>query len=411
MKSPLLYLLITFSTFGALSQEIDTDSLYTKALQEYRSSNFRTSLDLTTVALSEAPDYHDIRVLRVRNKYALQLFEESQEDLEYLLQSAPHYEGVKNLAVRRFHQMKPAHALPFVNRLLEIYGPDVDLQIVKAQILLRSNRPEEARVLATEIFATSSLNDGQRYALHQIMNLTVRNALQLTGQYISFSDDYPRDEPWYALSAEFQHNFSRMALIGRATFSDRSYSSGSLYEIEAYPVISEKFYGFVNLGISEGNIFPHFRGSASIFYNFAPSFEAEAGIRTMIYGGNNDLSGIAGLTTYTGRFYLNVRAFIGPERLEKLVQNYQFNVRYYLSTPENYIFGRLGSGISPDEPTLYTRTLEDPTLEAVYFSLGVNKTLGINHVISLSGGLLQEELTQEKKGRQFTSSLGYRYKF
>jgi YaiO family outer membrane protein len=213
------------------------------------------------------------------------------------------------------------------------------------------------------------------------------------------------------LSAEYQHNFSNLALIGRATYSDRSYNDGSLYEIEAYPIFSEKLYAFANLGISEGNIYPDYRASASIFYNFASSFEAEAGFRSLFYNDNSYFTAIAGLTAYTGRFYLNTRAFVGPERLEQMVQNYQFNVRYYLSTPENYLFGRIGSGLSPDEPTLYTRAQENPTLEAVYISLGISKTLGIHHVISLSGGVLSEDLPSEETGNQFTANLSYRYKF
>ena len=243
------------------------------------------------------------------------------------------------------------------------------------------------------------------------MNLTVKNAVQVTGQYISFSEDYSRNNPWYSLSAEYQHNFSGMAVIGRLTYSDRSHSSGNLYEVEAYPVFSDKLYAFANVGVSNGSIFPDYRTSASIFYNFASSFEAEAGFRSLFYNDNSYLTAIAGLTAYTGKFYLNARAFVGPQRFEELVQNYQFNVRYYISTSENYIFGRLGSGISPDETTLYTLAQENPTLEAAYFSAGINKSFGLHHIISVSGGILYEDLPRKEKGYQFTASLSYRYKF
>ncbi|WP_029037072.1 YaiO family outer membrane beta-barrel protein [Salinimicrobium xinjiangense] len=411
MKKNLLFFLLIFSTLAAFTQEIDTDKMYFQALEEYRSGNYISSLDLTSKALAAAPEYHDIRMLQVRNRYALKRFEESDRDLEYLLSEAPHYVGVKNLAIQRLHQLEAQAALHYIDRLLYIYGQEPDLNILRARFLLNDNRPEEAGKLATEIYRNSSLSDGQRYILHQIINLTVKNSVQVTGQYISFSDDYPRNDAWYALSAEYQHNFSKMAIIGRATYSDRSYNDGSLYEIEAYPIFSKKFYGFGNVGFSNGEIFPDFRASASVFYNFAPSFEAEMGFRSMNYGGNHYFTGIGGLTTYAGRFYFNARAFIGPERLEKLIQNYQFNIRYYLSTPENYIFGRLGTGISPDEPTLYTRTQENPTLEAFYFNSGINKTVGIHHVIMLSGGMLFEDLPNDEEGQQFTASLGYRYKF
>lgn len=411
MKKYLLVLALTLVSLNLHSQEINTDKLYFEALEAYRNNNYQTSLQLTTSGLAAAPDYHDIRILQIRNKYALQLFEESNEDLDYLLTEAPNYDGVQSLALQRVNQMGTRPALTLLNRLLEIYNKDTELEILKARLLLRAGEAQQSRNLATKIFKESALNDGQRYALHQLINLTVKDAVQVSGQYTSFSDDYPRDDPWYVISGEYQHNFSNLSLIGRTTYSDRSFNDGILYEIEAYPIFSEKFYAFGNVGFSDGSIFPDLRLSASGFYNFAPSFEAEVGFRSLIYGGNNHFTGIAGITTYTGKFYLNARAFIGPERLEELIQNYQFNIRYYLSTPENYLFGRLGSGISPDEPTIYTRTQENPTLEAWYFTAGLNKSIGIHHVVSISGGFLIEDLPNEGKGQQISVGLGYRYKF
>ncbi|NJY62276.1 YaiO family outer membrane beta-barrel protein [Salinimicrobium sp. CDJ15-81-2] len=411
IKNQLLFIALVFSSLVGYTQQIDTDKLYLQALQEYREGNYKKALDLTTTGLKAAPKYHDIRILQVRTLFALQKFKTAQSDIDLLLTTAPDYEGVETIAMQRLYQLEGNEGLDYANRLLEIYGPNVELRIKKARLLLETGANNEARELATDAYRSGDLNDGQRYALQQILNLTISNAVQVTGQYISFSDDYSRNDSWYALSAEYQHNFRDLALIGRVTYSDRSYNDGSLYEIEAYPVFSEKMYAFANLGISDGSIYPDYRASASVFYNFATSFEAEAGFRSLFYNDNDYFTAIAGLTAYTGRFYLNARAFVGPERLEQLVQNYQFNVRYYLSTPENYLFARLGSGISPDEPTLYTRAQENPTLEALYFNLGLSRTLGIHHVISLSGGILSEDLPGEQTGEQFNASLGYRYKF
>ena len=411
IKKLLLFFVLLCSTFCLYSQEVDTDKLYLQALEKYREAEYEQALQLTNRALSYAPEYHDIRILRVRTNFALQNLEDAGKDISALLSTAPQYEGVKTIAIQRLHQLKGEEAITYNDHLLEIYGPDPDLMIIKARSLLSNGDYKKAKEIATETYQSSKLNDGQRYALLQLINLTAKNAFQVTGQYITFSDDYPRNDSWYALSAEYQYNFSRLAIIGRATFSDRSYNNGSLYEIEAYPVFSKKFYAFVNLGISEGEIFPDYRLSGSLFYNFAGSLEAEAGFRSLFYNDNNYFTGIAGLTAYTGDFYFNARAFVGPERHEQLVQNYQFNVRYYLNTPENYLFGRIGSGISPDEPTLYTRAQEDPNLEAWYVNAGINKTLGLSHVISLSGGVLSEDLPNQNTGTQFTASLGYRYKF
>ncbi|WP_324719574.1 YaiO family outer membrane beta-barrel protein [Salinimicrobium sp. HB62] len=411
IKSQFLFFALLLSSFFGYTQQIDTDKLYLQALQDYREGKYEAALDLTRTGLEVAPGYHDIRILQVRTLFALQKFDAAGTDINLLLMKAPDYEGVKTIAMQRLNQLEGNEGLKFSDRLFKIYGSHPDLNIRRARLLLESGDIKKAGELATQTYVSGQVNDEQRYALQQIINVTVRNAVQVTGQYISFSDNYPRNDSWYAVSAEYQHNFSNLALIGRTTYSDRSYNDGSLYEIEAYPIFSEKLYAFANVGFSEGQIYPDYRASASVFYNFATSFEAEAGFRGLFYNDNSYFSTIAGLTAYTGRFYLNARAFVGPERLEQMAQNYQFNVRYYLSTPENYLFGRIGSGISPDEPTLYTRAQENPTLEAVFINLGISKTLGIHHVISLSGGVLSEDLPGDETGNQFTSSLSYRFKF
>ncbi len=89
MKKPLIFLLMLLSQFSGFCQEVDVDELFREALQEYRDGNYSKSLELTSTGLDLAPDYHDIRVLQVRNKYALQQFEQSDVDLKYLLSKAP----------------------------------------------------------------------------------------------------------------------------------------------------------------------------------------------------------------------------------------------------------------------------------------------------------------------------------
>ena len=152
MKKPLIFLLILLSQFSGFCQEVDVDKLYREALHEYRVGNYSKSFELTSTGLNLAPDYHDVRVLQVRNKYALQQFEQSDVDLKYLLSEAPQYEGVKLLSIQRLYQLTPLEALEFVDYLLEIYPGDTELEIARAQFLLLLERPEEARKIALELY-------------------------------------------------------------------------------------------------------------------------------------------------------------------------------------------------------------------------------------------------------------------
>ncbi len=414
-KVILLFLFFILSPFSVNSQEItqtNTDILYREALEAYQTGEFKRSLELTNRGLQLAPKYHDIRILQVRNLWALQNFEEADNHLDYLLKNAPDYIDVKPLAFQRINKYEdPEEGLKFLERLDGIYTSDNELGLKKAQLLNAAGRLDQARELALELIKWKGLSGGERYGLQTILNRTVISEIGINYQYIGFNENYSRNEPWHYIAAEYQHNLSRTALIGRVTFADRSYEQGKLYEVEAYPVFNDRLYAFTNVGFSDGTLFPDFRTGVSMFYNFAKAFEAETGGRMLFYNNNSYFTGILGLTAYSGKFYLNLRSFLGPQRSDQLVQNYQFNVRYYLTNADNYLFLRLGSGISPDETALSTQIQENPTLDAWYGNFGINKTIGIHHIFQIGTGILYEDITSERQGTQIIGIAGYRYRF
>lgn len=408
----LFLLLLTSKIFSQEIKEINTDIIYQIALQKYKQGEFESSLNYTQKGLELAPEYHDIRILQIRDHWALKAYKKAGEDLDYLLSNRPEYPGVKELAYRQASFQSPEEALDYLQKVSSYYPDEPHFKSLEASYLLKMKDQKKARQLALETIKQKNLSADDRYILQNIIKRTVSNEIGVNYQYIHFNDEYSRKDPWQSFSAEYQHSFGRTVVLGRATYTDRSYDQGSLYELEAYPIFSDKFYAFTNVGFSDGSIFPDFRSSISLYYNFAKAFEAEAGGRLLHYSNQDFFTGILGLTLYKGNFYLNLRSFLGPERANKLVQNYQFNIRYYLTDADNYLFARLGSGISPDERTIFTQVQENPDLNAYYMSAGINKVLGTHHIIQLTGGFLTEDLGYtEKQGVQLLGSLGYRYRF
>ncbi len=416
MNDKILYLLVAFIfTFTLEAQDItetNSDIIYQRALEAYKNEAYPASLKLTKRGLELAPEYHDIRILQIRNLWALGEFDAADSDLNYLLKEAPEYVDVKPLAYQRINQFENnSEVFNYIDKLSKIYPEDTGLKIRQAQALLKDKQRKEARALAMKLIGVKGISGADRYTLQTLLNRTVSDEIGLNYQYINFSEEYSRNDSWNSISAEYQHNFNRTAVIGRVNYVDRSYQQGTLYELEAYPVFSDRLYAFTNIGVSDGTMFPDVRTSASVFYNFAKVFEAEAGGRMLFFNDNAYFTGIVGLTAYQGKFYLNARTFIGPERKGNLVQNYQANVRYYFKNADNYLFLRLGNGISPDERTIFTQVQENPALEAYYGNFGINKTLGIHHIFQLGAGYLFEDITPENQGNQFIGTLGYRYRF
>ncbi|HSP12966.1 MAG TPA: YaiO family outer membrane beta-barrel protein [Salegentibacter sp.] len=410
-KISLLVFFVAFQ-FGYTQtiHENNTDMLLKEGISLYQEQNFERALDYANKGLSLAPDYHDIRVLRVRILQGLNNLKESRKDLSYLLNKAPGYHAVKELAERQVRLMDFQEGMKFLEQLIGVYKNDHELELLRAQRYLNNDQPDVARKLAQDLSRKDGLTGDQRYQLNNILRTTVKNEIGLSYQLIDFSSDYNRPN-WQNFFVEYQHNITKTTLLGRVTHSDRSLNEGQLFEIEAYPVVNDKLYFFGNVGFSSGELFPDFKSSASVFYSFAKGFELETGGKMLSYDDKNYFTGILGLTHYAGKFYLNLRSAVGPERAQQMIQNYQFNMRYYFNGSDNYLFTRLSRGISPDESTLFVQVQENPGLEAYFTGLGINFQLSQRHIIRLDGGLLWQEITSEEKGNQFLMGVGYRYRF
>lgn len=411
LLAPLFLLVLIQDIHAQEITETNTDSILQEALTLYKDGQFRESLKLTEHGLDLAPEYHDIRVLQVRNLLALDDFDSADEELAFLLKEAPEYISVQPLVQQRILRFEdPSVALSFLRKVETVYPDDPSFQVIKAQLLLNSGQKKEARSIAMEALSTPGASGEQRYAFQIILNHSVTDEIGLIYQVINFSDAYPRQGSWHGIIAEYQHNFSRTAVIGRVNYSDRSYDEGVLYELEAYPVFNDRWYAYTNIGFSDGSIFPDFRSSVSFYHNFAKVFEGEVGGRSLHFSGSDYVTGILGLSMYEGKFLFNARTFLGPRRQGQLVRNYQANVRYYFSHADNYLSLRLGSGISPDERAMFSQVQEKPTLEAYYLNLGIRHIFWNRHIFQLEAGFLHEDISLDNSGNQLIGTLGYRFR-
>ncbi|MEC3967098.1 YaiO family outer membrane beta-barrel protein [Flagellimonas halotolerans] len=391
-------------------KEKNTDVLLKEGISQYKAQNLEMSLAYANKGLDLAPDYHDIRILRIRVFHRLKRLGEAMEDLQYLLRKAPNYYAVKDLAIRQMRLMEHKKALAHLDPLMAIYPGEVELKLLKAQLLFENDSLGESRKLALELIENDGLKGGQRYQLNTILRATVSDEFGMNYQYFSFGKNYNRED-WQNFIFEYQHNFKKTTLLGRVTHSDRGFDKGQLYEMDIYPIITENLYFFGSLGVSSGSLFPDVKASTSVFYGFIDGFEGETGAKLLNINGKNYFTGILGLTHYVGKFYLNLRAAVGPRRMERTIQNYQFNTRYYYSGSDNYVFVRLSRGISPDESPLFVQVQENPGLDAYFVGSGINFQLGPHHILRLDTGLLFEEINSDTNGRQWLLNLGYRFRF
>ncbi|WP_299215088.1 YaiO family outer membrane beta-barrel protein [uncultured Dokdonia sp.] len=398
------------ATISAQTSTVDVDALYKQARDLYNQEEFTIALDRLNQSLLIAPEYVEIRQLRIRVLQQLRYLKKAEEDILILLKTDS-LQDSKNRVLEQLTLINDAKELERFSYLTQpFFVNDVTFLIVKAEQLITLKSTQLAKETISEILNLKNLTSDQKYRLQLLIKKTYSNQLGVNHEVLSFLKDNPVQKSWNTTSVQYQHYFGHHAVIARINYSDRFTNEGALYELEAYPVFSEKWYGFINLNASNTDFYQNYGVSMSSFHALGKGFEGEGGFRYFDFDTNDFFSMVIGVTKYTGKFYLNGRAFLGPKKEDTFIQNYQFNIRYYLENPEDYLFVRLGVGISPDDRTRFTQIAANPDLTARYASLGIQKSIK-KYSFQTSVSYLTEDLSNNRNGNQIAFNLGINYRF
>ncbi len=415
MKRLIIVIIALFSVLILKSQEnkVNVDSLYYQAKKLYTTKSYNDALVKLNQGLLIAPDYIDIRVLRVRVSQALKHYNKASEDLSVIVNTTtPNV--YRDLVLRQINLAKTSEELTsFILKTEPFYLDDVDFMLSQMETYIKLNDHDKAKSVIKHI-KYKHLNQEQNYRYKLSLKRLNKNQIGVYHEVLSFMDDYPLKKSWNTSQIEYSRFVGANAIIARVSYSKRFVDDALLYELESYPVFSKKLYAFVNFSTSEkADFFQNFGTSASLFYGVTKWVEVEGGFRYFSFNDNVEaLSYVVGLTSYVNRFYLNARTFIGPKTNDKFVQNYQLNVRYYLnSNIEDYIYFRIGTGISPDETTRFKQIVTDINLNSFYTILGLSRSVGRRYTIQGSVGYLSEELSESMTGNQINGSIGLKCRF
>jgi len=402
-----VFLIVTSSFFA---QKINVDSLYYEARDLYKTKAYEDALVKTNQALIIAPNYIDIRILQIRIEQQTKRVEKASYDIGYLLNNNDTV-LVKPLAIKHFYNFKNKERLARYIELTNTFFEDnIDYKLAKTESLLLVDE----RKLAKEelsIIMKFPRNDKQNYTFHVLLKKLSKNQIGINHEILSFLKEYPTQKTWNTTNIEYLHYFGLSAATVRFTYSERAIKEGLLYEIESYPVLSKKWYGYVNFSVSsKSDFFQNYGSKISLYHTLNKGIEIEAGFRYLNFDEDSFFTSIGGLSLYKGNYYINLRAFIGPKFKDEFIQNYQLNTRYYLKNAEDYVFIKLGTGIAPDQSSQVSSITSYSNYNSYYTNLGIHKWIG-NYNLQVALGYLYEELPNNKTGNQINTTVGCRYRF
>lgn len=122
----------------------------------------------------------------------------------------------------------------------------------------------------------------------------------------TISDDFPT---WYLGSLEYGRKFKKHTVIGRVNYSYLSEIDAVQFEMDWYPKLSKRNYGFVSLGKSNDILFPNYKISAELFHE-NKTITASLGGRKLIFD-QSDINMLTGHIGYLFQSYkISYRGFL-----------------------------------------------------------------------------------------------------
>ena len=223
--------IVSLSFSNAQGKKTNTDSIYHQAKELHSKKEYKTALIKVNEGLLVAPEYIDIRVLRIRICQQLNKFDQASEDL-YVLIDNNTSKTYRNLTFKQIAMAKTAKELtPFISKTSAFYANDIDYKLFQAEAYLRIDDRRTAKSLVKSI-ENASLDKSQKYRYRLITKQLNKNQIGIYHELLSFLNEYPRQKTWNTTRLEYMRYIGLHTLTGRVSHSSRFTDDAVLYELE-----------------------------------------------------------------------------------------------------------------------------------------------------------------------------------
>lgn len=410
MKNLYFCILVFFISFISSGQNytIDVDSIYNDANTLYTNKLFIEAIEKSNEGLSISPNYSDLRLLKIRSYHQLLDMENAKDEINILLNKES-LKSTNTIIEKHISLFTNTDSLKQFEVFLQTKEVIDNYKFSLALAYLNLGSKTEALKLSKTLDRTL-FNDANFYEYYSFLKRLNDNKVSLNAELNTFNKDYSNRKSWQVYGLGYTKNFNNVTTSLFVSKHFRSNNEGLLYEIEAYPILSKSVYGYINVNVGDALFLQDYGINSSIYYTYKSFAEFELGFRYLKFTTINVTSPVFGITKYVGNYYINARVLLGFNTNNESFQNYQLNIRRYLKRPEDYIFIRLGTGVSPDDNNRFSQVVNNPDLVSKYANLGLNKWFN-NFNLNTSIGFLSQDLSNNSAGNQFIINTQLAYRF
>lgn len=403
----LLILLFSFNTAEIHAQDIqDPDVLFNQARDAaFVDEDYPKAIELGNQALVLAPDYLDVKEFVGRVYFWNGQKTRSAAMLEEVLKADPKRELSRaTLADIYIEEAKYTKTISLMDDGLEYSPSNTTFLFKKGYAQELSGRPNEAIRSYRAVQNIEPTYPGLQNRIDEMDINHLNWVANVTGTYTFFDNGL---DPWTIGRAELVRKTQLGSFGIAANFGSRFDLTDQELELNGYPVLTNKMYGYFSLGISSNEFFPKYRVSASVFRSFPKRIEGSVGFRRLSFNALDVNMLTASVTKFYSFYRFSGRGFLAFTENSTSYTAILSGRRFFRNT-DNFIEVRAGYGNAAIE---YNVATDVNNLSSYELSLFGQKSLSEQLLLQGEFGFYNEEVTPDNVRKRYQILLGLSYKF
>jgi len=334
--------------------------------------------------LSKKSDFYDAKVMIARTHAWDNDYDSARIIYHQVLAKKPGYkEAVEGLIDVEVWDKNSDTAIYYCNYGLKHHPKEKGFIIRKAKIYLNSGNTDEAYKQLMIVKAKDSANEEVIKLLEDDRFILQNDKIQ--GEYLHEWFNEPYKRRWSLYSFSYLNKAKWGTFVGRVYSGNIKISSDSTsindngfqFEAEAYPILDDKHYLYIGVGLSPDYFFPKYRFGLEIYRKLNNQGEISLGLRSLNFENSNTPVKKVSIYTasynkYINDFWLSVRAYY-TNMADNTSWTYALHGRKYFNNQVTYVFAELIFGTSPSEQNFYFSNTEKKSLDSQKFRFGFQK--------------------------------------
>ncbi|WP_298485796.1 YaiO family outer membrane beta-barrel protein [uncultured Maribacter sp.] len=324
LKTYILILLCFCSLLISAQEKVtysgDPDSSFFTARELAFAGNRVAARDTLTTILSVYPEYTDVRVLLAKTHTWDKEYDSARKHFNIIISKEKEIKEVWVAAINNeLYSENYATALGLANKALKYIPNDEDVAKQK-QYAING--------------ITGVTEEGQESKI-DTTTTTLKNQFGLTNSFEIFDVVY---DPMFYSSIEYKRETLSGPIIPRINYSNRFGTHGLQYELDFYPKLSKKIYGYLNYGFSNAPTFPKHRAGVEVYANYPKNMELSLGVRYLDFKSIKATIATASVGLYSGNYFFSARPYVTAiSNNNNLGFSGTVLARKYLRDKDNYL--------------------------------------------------------------------------